>query len=104
MTEYHPSILADGTLGTTSGAPAVLYTGVADTVLQSLRVFNDSGAQRTVTFVAKRSSGTPVKLARVVLEDQESAVLSNLPIGVDDMVGAYASGGNVNYFVFGARR
>ena len=93
--------LADGQLSTSSatvisGADNGVPSESATVLLQ-----NTSSSEETILLTFSRSGGTSRRLARIVLQENEQAIIRNLPMQIDDVLSGYTTtASTVDYLVF----
>lgn len=95
--------LADGQLAASAGT-ILAGTSIGDVPVRVSAVFANVGsAVETVVVTMQRSGGTARRVARAVLNENESLVINGLPIQTDDtLLGVTTSASSIDYVVYGS--
>ena len=95
--------LADGQLAASAGT-ILAVTSIGDVPVRVSAVFANVGsAVETVVVTMQRSGGTARRVARAVLNENESLVINGLPIQTDDtLLGVTTSASSIDYVVYGS--
>lgn len=93
--------IADGQLAASSATLVTGALGLKGHV--TLMLQNTGTAQETILVTLTRANGTARRLSRIVLEENESAHLRNVPIQQGDVIAGYTTtASSVDYLIFGA--
>lgn len=95
--------LADGQLAASAGTILAGTSIGNDPVRVGVVIHNTGSATETVVVTMQRSGGTARRVARAVLNTNESLVINGLPVQTDDtLLGVTTTAEAVDYVVYGS--